>query len=174
MKRYFILLLVSFFCLLEKSSFASPAELQHGLSRSEVITIMGPPLDKSERAVKGEQIWEYKNLTITFLDGLLVRWNRDDGQEVTEKVTPAKGAEQQGRHHNQSLTFQELLKNIPEEGASGNQAMAGIPGQVQPMQIQPMIDSPANMPPTGFPGGTSPGMSGLLEKLREQRGLPPQ
>lgn len=175
MKAYQIPSALSLLLVFSNSVFASPADLQHGQSRSEVITIMGPPLDKSERAVKHEEVWAYKNLTLTFQDGLLARWNRDDGEEATTKAAPPT-AQEQSKHPTQSLTFQELLKNIPDEGNSGNQAN-GMVGQ--PMQIQPMMDSPgANIPPPGQPpifgGGTSPGMSGLLEKLREQRGLGPQ
>lgn len=179
MKRLLLLLagLVTSF----QAATGSPSQLEHGLSRSEVLTIMGPPLDKSERAVKHEDVWEYKNITLVFNDGLLTRWSKDDGEEALQE-RPSQVAAAPSKHAPQSLTFQDLVKNIPDETSSGGQPPINFPVQVQPMMDSPagagMPPPPGQIPgqiPSQIPGmnGTSPGMSGLLEKLRERVGTMP-
>ncbi len=157
------MLLFAYGYLTQHALAVPTSELQHGMSRTEILSLLGAPNDKSEKAVKNEVVWEYKNLSLTFIEGRLARWSNQTtgeggGDEKTEKLAaPSK-------HVTQPLTFQELFKNLPSEGGEPSADQPGYPPPPPMATTQRLTPPPTNSPFSNAPAG----MSGLLERLREQ------
>ena len=157
------------------TAHATPEALQHGLSQTDVLSLLGAPLDKVRREVKREDIWEYKSVSLTFIDGALQRWKRSDEDSNLNQEAASTAESAPSRHTPQSITFSELFKSIPDD--SGTQQLGGQPyigaGAIQPMMDNPPTNLPPPIPPQAF-NTTNPGMNSLLERLKQQSGVLPQ
>lgn len=50
------------------------AGLRVGMSRSDVIGLLGAPLEKKEYEIKREESWHYLDVEVTFTEDAVLRW----------------------------------------------------------------------------------------------------
>jgi len=95
--------------------------LREGMTRSEVLQLLGPPVEKQEFAAKWEDVWIYRYTKIRFREGkLLSVMDRDDVGSDVQWDTGRRWNKRRvkARHVNASETDQESSVNSKPDAES--------------------------------------------------------
>lgn len=79
------------------------------MSRTEVLSLLGPPMERQEFEIKREEAWKYKDVEITFGEDRVLRWynaSQTNSPRITDISPPVNLLEQAQPQQSSDLNIQ--------------------------------------------------------------------